>query len=220
MYSFAQRDDTTVLDEPFYAFYLRTSGADHPGKDAVMQSQSCDEEQVKREIFSMRDKPVIFIKNMSHHLEVMNEDFLNDVVNVFFIRNPRQILASYSQVIEKPTMRDIGVEYQYNLFNRLAKQNKNPIVLDSNLLLEDPREVLTKLCSHIGITFQKDMLTWPAGPKLYDGNWAPYWYSNVHKTTGFEKQATSSRPLPEHLNELCDQATRLYQKLVPFSLKP
>ena len=82
MYSFAQRDDTTVLDEPFYAYYLVISGADHPGKDDVIRNQPIREEDVKKEIFSIQDKPVVFIKNMSHHLEVMDESFLDDVVNV------------------------------------------------------------------------------------------------------------------------------------------
>src|SRR5688572_9260510 len=108
MYSFAQRNDTVVLDEPFYAYYLVTSGANHPGKEEVMRSQANKQEDVKREIFSIRDKPVVFIKNMSHHLEVMDESFVEQTINIFFIRNPRQVISSYAEVIEKPVMRDIG----------------------------------------------------------------------------------------------------------------
>ena len=36
LYSFAQRADTRAVDEPLYAHYLRVSGADHPGRDAVL----------------------------------------------------------------------------------------------------------------------------------------------------------------------------------------
>lgn len=220
MYSFAQRDDTRVLDEPFYAFYLLVSGANHPGKDDVIRDQPNREEDVKKQIFAIQDKPVVFIKNMSHHLEVMDESFLDDVVNVFFIRNPKQIIASYAQVIEKPVMRDIGVEYQFNLWQRLVKKNQDPIVLDAGYLLENPESVLTQLCERVGIPFQRSMLTWPGGPKPYDGIWAPHWYSNVHRSTGFEKQSTSSRLLPSHLEELYQDAKLLYEKLLPFSLKP
>src|SRR6188768_283736 len=87
MYSFAQRSDTTVYDEPFYAYYLITSGADHPGKADVIRSQPNKQEDVMKQILSTNDKPVIFIKNMSHHLEVMDQSFSDDVINVFFIRN-------------------------------------------------------------------------------------------------------------------------------------
>ena len=220
MYSFAQRSDTVVLDEPFYAFYLITSGANHPGRDEVLRSQSNSEEAVKKEIFSIRDKEVIFIKNMSHHLEVMDESFVDDVVNVFFIRDPRQIIASYAQVIDKPVMRDIGAEYQFNLWQKLVDRKQDPIVLDAGNLLKAPRLVLQRLCERIGIPFEESMMKWPAGPKPYDGVWAPHWYSNVHRSTGFEPQASSSRPLPSHLEDLYQQAKALYEKLLPFSIKP
>ena len=32
MRSFENREDTFVIDEPFYAFYLSHSGFNHPGK--------------------------------------------------------------------------------------------------------------------------------------------------------------------------------------------
>ncbi len=165
MYSFAQRSDTVVLDEPFYAFYLLTSGANHPGREDVLRSQPNSEEAVKKEIFSISDKEVVFIKNMSHHLEVMDESFVDDVVNVFFIRDPRQIIASYAQVIDKPVMRDIGVEYQFNLWQKLVDRKQNPIVLDAGNLLKNPHSVLQKLCERIGIPFEESMMKWPAGPE-------------------------------------------------------
>lgn len=28
---------------------------------------------------------------------------------------------------------------------------------------------------------------WEPGPKPFDGMWAPYWYKNTHKSTGFEQ---------------------------------
>lgn len=220
MYSFAQRDDTVVLDEPFYAYYLVTSGADHPGKDEVIKSQPTRQEDVIEQIRAIREKPVVFIKNMSHHLEVMDESFVHDVVNIFFIRDPRQIISSYSQVIEQPVMRDIGMEYQYTLYHRLRTMNLDPIVLDARYLVEDPEGVLKRLCERIGIPFQHAMLHWKAGPKPYDGVWAPFWYDNVHRSTGFEKQKTSERPLPDHLLDLYQRARHLYEKLLPFSLKP
>ena len=42
MYSFAQRDDVRVIDEPLYGHYLTVSGADHPGRDAVIAAMNCD----------------------------------------------------------------------------------------------------------------------------------------------------------------------------------
>ena len=50
MYSFAQRADTRVVDEPLYAHYLRVSGADHPGREEVLAALDQDGERVVREV--------------------------------------------------------------------------------------------------------------------------------------------------------------------------
>jgi hypothetical protein len=219
MYSFAQRQDTVVLDEPFYAFYLNKSGAEHPGKEEVMKDQPIDETEVLKSIFGDWGKDVLFIKNMAHHIELMDEQYLNDVTNIFLIRNPTQIIASYAQVIENPVMRDIGIEYQYHLFNRLVERGQQPLVVDSGVILENPKKVLEKICTTSGIPFTMDMLQWPSGPKSYDGVWAKHWYANVHASTGFERQPTSTRTLSRHLEPLNAKAHHFYEKLLAFSIK-
>lgn len=219
MYSFAQRSDTAVADEPFYALYFSKTDADHPGKSDVLKIQSADEEKVKAEVFRQHDKPVSFIKNMAHHIEVMvDRRFLSKCINIFLIRNPKQIIASYAQVIEKPVMRDIGIEYEWKLFNELS--DPDSIVLDSGLLLENPESVLKQVCERAGISFEKQMLQWQPGPKKYDGVWAPHWYANVHKSSGFEKQSTSERLLPDHLKSLAEEANTYYQKLLQHAIRP
>ncbi len=220
MYSFAQRIDTTVLDEPFYAFYLHKSGVIHPGGEDVLKSQPLDEIAVATSMFEEQTRPVLFIKNMAHHLELTDQRFLEDVTNIFLIRNPRQILASYAQVIETPTLRDIGIEYQLKLFHDLRAKGHQPTVVDSGHILENPESVLRQVCQRVGITFTKDMLQWEPGPKPYDGIWAKHWYANVHKSTGFDRQPTSNRPLPIHLEDVCHKAQYCYDKLVSFSLRP
>jgi hypothetical protein len=218
MYSFAQRTDTNVLDEPFYAVYLAKSGANHPGREDVLNALPDTEEEVRNLITSKNDK-VLFVKNMAHHMEVLNTPWINGAVNIFLIRNPRQIIASYAEVIQTPTMRDIGIEYQHRLFSELQRNGEQLIVLDTGLLLENPAAVLAKLCKCCELVFEQRMLHWPPGPKPYDGIWAKYWYTNVHGSTGFTKQKTSSRDLPHHLKVLCNEALSFYEKLLPFSLK-
>jgi hypothetical protein len=219
MYSFAQRTDTLVVDEPYYAFYLTKTGIDHPGKADVLKAQPANEKDVNQTLFKDYSKPVLFIKNMAHHIEVLDDlSFLQNCVNIFLIRNPKQIIASYAQVIKNPVMRDIGMEYEYNLFEKVKHQN--PIVIDSGLLLDNPEFVLAQVCERSGLPFEKNMLHWKAGPKSYDGVWAPHWYKNVHESTGFEKQPTSERPLPAHLNSLSERADEYYQKLLLHAIKP
>ena len=42
MRSWGNRPDTVVIDEPFYAYYLKTTGRKHPGADDVIASGETD----------------------------------------------------------------------------------------------------------------------------------------------------------------------------------
>lgn len=219
MYSFAQRPDTTVVDEPFYAYYLHETGIVHPGREDVLKSQSRSQYAVRISLEKM-NRNILFIKNMAHHMAIMDQSFVDNVTNLFLIRNPSQIIASYANVIEAPTLQDIGIAYQYELFTRLLSEGRHPVVLDTGLLLADPESVLRQVCERLGIAFFTEMLKWPSGPKPYDGVWAPHWYANVHRSTGFERQPTSSRQLPPGLYDLNEQAQFYYEALTPFALRP
>ncbi len=219
MYSFAQRRDTRVVDEPFYALYLLKTNANHPAKEDVLNAQPTGENAVRKQLEDLHDREVLFIKNMAHHMEVLSNPLIDGTVNVFLIRDPRLILSSYTQVIEKPALRDIALAFQCELFDLLRKRGQTAIVVDSARLLENPEVVLTKLCQKCGISFDRSMLKWPAGPKPYDGVWAKYWYSNVHRSEGFNTNITQSRQLPDYLVPVYQQARRYYEKLRAFSLK-
>jgi hypothetical protein len=220
MYSFAQRPDTIAFDEPLYAHYLRVTGIDHPGKEEVLASQENDGEKVVKEIIlGEYTKPVAFFKQMTHHLVELSEDFLGKVYNILFIRDPKQIISSYAQVRPNVTMQDIGIEKQWHLFNSLKEKNYYCIVLDSNEILKATEKALCSLCDALEIPFYKEMLHWKAGPKKEDGVWAKYWYENVHKSTGFKKQKTSNRLLPEYLEPLYNESQKYYDLLYQHSIK-
>lgn len=220
MYSFAQRDDTIVVDEPLYAHYLKTSNSNHPGKKEILNAQFNDADKVVKEIIlGDYNKPVVFFKQMTHHLVNINLDFLSQTENIIFIRNPKQIIASYSQVRDDVTMQDIGIEMQSFLFNHFKQNNLSCIVLDSNEVLKSPVNVLQQLCDALKIPFTEKMLHWYAGPKPYDGVWAKYWYENVHQSTGFEKQKTSERSLPAKFEPLYNECKVFYEQLYPHSIK-
>jgi len=220
MYSFAQRPDTIVFDEPLYAHYLRVSGVEHPGQNEILQSQENDGDKVVHELMlGAFDKPVAFFKQMTHHLIQLNEDFLSEMKNIIFIRDPKQIISSYAQVRPGVNMQDIGIAKQSQLFDQLKKNNHHCVVLDSNEILKAPEIVLKKLCAALEIPFYNSMLHWPAGPKKEDGVWAKHWYDNVHKSTGFEKQQTSSRALPGYLEQLYNESKIYYDELFQHSIK-
>ena len=219
LYSFAQRPDCTVVDEPLYAHYLRLSGVEHPGREEILASQEQQGEKVvENVILGPYPTPVVFLKNMAHHLQELQPDFLLQMRNLFLIRHPRQIIASYAAVRPVVTLADIGLDRQWALYQWLLEQGRRPVVLDSNDLLADPPARLPRLCAALGLRWEPAMLQWPAGPRPEDGVWAPYWYNNVHRSTGFRKPSGPERPFPEKFQEVLDQAMILYHHLKNFSL--
>ena len=122
MYSFAQREDTQVFDEPLYAHYLKKTGANHPAREEVLQSLENDGNKVVQDIILQKSKKVLFHKLMTHFLVDIDTAFLSKVSNIIFIRNPKEIIASYSKVIPNPKLEDIGVKQQYELYLSLEKK--------------------------------------------------------------------------------------------------
>lgn len=220
MYSFAQREDTTVVDEPLYAHYLTSTDADeyHPGAEEIIADQLNDGEQVIRDvIFGEYETPVVFFKNMTHHLVDLDWSFMKETINVILTRDPRDMLPSYAQKVEQPTMRDVGYAKHLELLEYLITLGQEPLVIDSREVLINPKEKLSEICDTLEIPFDRAMLSWPAGPRPEDGVWAKYWYQNVHRSTGFQPYKPKTAPFPEHLKELLAECKPIYEKLVTRS---
>ncbi|MEO9868888.1 sulfotransferase-like domain-containing protein [Ekhidna sp.] len=220
MYSFAQHSKTKVLDEPFYAHYLIHIGLEHPGRKETIASMSANADKVLDEIQTLENHhEIVFIKNMAHHHEGLAWSYLTEMKNVFLIRDPKQLIASFAEVIHHPTLQDIGLKYEADLLDFMLETSKDkPIVIDSNDILKDPKVSLQNLCARLDIPFEERMLSWKKGPIPEDGTWAKYWYKNVHNSTGFAKQKTSERSLPPHCQALYEESTPYYEKLKEFSL--
>lgn len=222
MYSFAQRSDTTVVDEPLYAHYLASGAAavEHPGTAEVLASQSANGEEVVRKVLMGHyDKPVVAFKQMTHHLVNLDLDFLKEMDNVLLIRDPRAILVSYAKVIPNPGMRDVGVEQQAELFDFLQEAGALRAVVDARQLLLNPSRVLGELCERLDLPFEENMLRWEAGPRPEDGVWAKYWYGNVHRSTGFQPYREDPTPLPAHLEPLAETCRPFYENLFQYAIK-
>ncbi len=220
MYSWAQRKDTTVIDEPLYAFYLHSTKTNHPGRDEIISTMETNPKKVIDTVFfGDYDSDLVFIKHMAHHTLNIDLEFISKLKNIFFIRDPRQIIASYAEVVQQPGINDIGILMQSGVFKYATSRGYSAYVLDSGELLKNPAKVLNTLCEQLEIPFDPRMLHWPAGPKAEDGIWAKYWYKNVHTTTGFEKQPTSERGLPEQLIPLYEEAKPVYDQLYKYAIK-
>ena len=214
MYSFRQRPDTRVVDEPLYGHYLKATDADHPGAEEVIEAMDHDGERVVREvILGPCETPVLFFKNMAHHLAGLDRTFLAEITNVLLTRDPREMLPSLAKQLPSPALRDTGLREQVEILEAALQSGKLPIVLDARELLLDPADVLQQTCERLGIPFDEAMLRWHAGPKPEDGIWAKHWYRNVHASTGFGEYRPKPEPFPTELDPLLRDCLPLYEEL-------
>ena len=222
MYAFAARGDCAVWDEPFYAAYLKATGIDHPMKDEIIAAGMTDPKAVAAACLGpIPQKQTLFYqKHMTlHMIPEFDRGFMRGLTNVFLIRHPARVVASYSKKRESPTLADIGFVQQAELFDEVAGwMGRAPIVIDSADIRGTPRETLGKLCAALGIAFTDKMLRWAAGPKPYDGVWAPHWYNAVHASTGFDEPEGPLPDLPADYARLVDQALPHYERLAALKL--
>ena len=219
MYSWRQRPDTTGVDEPLYAHYLSHDDRSHPEADAVIASQSTDADAVIRDVvLGACSTPVLYVKQMAHHLRGVDRSHLRHTENIILTRDPRDMLASLSVQLPHCDLTDTGLVECVELLDAVLAEGGRPLVIDSQTLLRDPAGVLTQVCEHVDLAFDPAMLSWPAGPKPEDGVWAPHWYANVHESTGFAAPRPQQRTVPVRLQPVLDEAIPLYERLTEYAV--
>lgn len=219
MYSFGARADCNVMDEPFYAAYLATTGLNHPMRDAILKSQPVDPKTVETSLLEPISVPFSYQKHMTQHMiSGMPRTWMRDVINVFLIRHPARVVASYAAKREGPILDDIGFVQQAELYDHAQSLGQSPIVIDSADIRRDPATKMKQLCAELGLPWDPKMLNWPKGGHAADGVWASHWYGAVHGSTGF---AGAEGPLPDlspEYQEIVAQALPYYDRLAAVKI--
>jgi len=224
MYSWRQRADTTVVDEPLYGYYLASTRRNHPGRDEVIASQSTNAvDVIENVILAPYETPVVVFKQMAKHLAgidpaLVDQAFFRQGANVLLTRDPFDMLTSFQVRVPDATVDDTGFVEMVDILDRLLASGHEPIVLDSKLLLLDPESVLREMCQRLSVSFDQAMLSWPPGPKPEDGVWAKHWYHRVHESTGWAEWSPKSVTLLPHLQTVLDEVEPLYQRLQPYCI--
>ncbi len=222
MRSFENRPDTFVSDEPFYGYFLYSSGIKHPGRDEILASMTCDYIKVMDEIIGSipNNKKIWYQKHMAHHLPMELEfGWVDQLQNCFLIRDPKEVILSYRKTFISVDIKLLGYARQLELFQYLTdEKGLEPPVVDARDILENPRGVLDKLCQALAIPFMDEMLSWPAGPRETDGIWAKYWYRNVEESTGFQAYVKENKKLPPELTKFYTECRVYYDILHQYRI--
>ncbi|CAA2988324.1 branched-chain-amino-acid aminotransferase 1 [Olea europaea subsp. europaea] len=220
MYSFAQRDDMEVLDEPLYANFLRVTGVERPYREELLSKMDSDGNKVVKEIiFGPGQKKYRYCKHIAkQRLPGLTDELLKKGKHFILIRNPLNILPSFEKVVA-PSFLELGLASLVSVYSELCELGKPPHIIDATALQENPEAALRGLCEDLNIPFQASMLKWEAGPKSVDGIWAPWWYNRVHNSTGFAPPRKYPSPFPSSLYDLLEQSLPFYNMLRHHELK-
>lgn len=219
MRSWGSRSDCVVLDEPLYAFYLTHVDIDHPGHNEIVASQPTDWPMVVDALTTAAlpdGATVLYQKHMTHHvLPDIDRARLAPLRHAFLIRDPAEVLRSYARVRGEPTLEDLGLPQQVELFERFGGP-----VIDARDVLKSPEPALRALCTALGVAYDPAMTSWPAGPHDSDGVWAKHWYDSVWSSTGFAPYIPNDEPLAVRLLPLLDRCRPYYDALAAHRLQP
>lgn len=217
MRAFENRMDTCVSDEPLYAHYLKKTRLAHPGAEDVISSQDTKWASLTETLSGAPPEkvPIWYQKHMTHHLlPGYDLSWVDTLQNCFLIRDPREVVASYTRTRGTASLEELGYTQQYQLFDRLrTSTGSTPLVLDAKDVLLDPPQMLEALCAYVGIPMDSRMLSWAKGPRESDGVWGPYWYANVWQSTGFQAYRPKAAVYDERFQPVVDEAMPIYRAL-------
>ena len=221
MRSFASRNDCSVVDEPFYAAYLKVSGREHPMKDLILKTYNIDPGRVA---YNCVSGSVItrlqYQKHMTHHmLDTFDRSFVYSVNNAFLIRSPEKVIKSFGKKIIDFSLVDLGYIQQLDLFNMICdKIGTAPPVIDADDLCSSPAIILKSLCKKLGIQYSEKMLSWGEGPHSYDGVWGRYWYKSVNQSCGFSTPKENFEELSIFQNNMIIEANQYFDQLNQYKI--
>lgn len=196
MYSFAQHPlvEECVLDEPFYAHYLQCTGVQRPYTDLVMASQSSDPNEIISDLIERKADEaksmghVLFIKHIGKQIKGLSDEAMERLItnnnqpstvrHFILLRRPDKVLRSFHRVLGMAgaTVEETGLKELAEVYSACQRfTGIPPTILSSERLQADPSAQLESLCDALGLPWSERMLSWPSGPKQYDGVWAP-WY--------------------------------------------
>ena len=224
MRSFENRTDTTVIDEPFYAHFLKQTNLNHPGRDEIISTQDSNWDSIVKRITGPipQNKSIWYQKHMAqHNLEGCDITWIKNFQNCILIRDPKYVIPSYNKEHSLSDEKLLGYSQQLDLIQMLEdEKGVTPPIFDATDILKSPEQALKKICISVGISFSDKMLKWPRGKRKSDGIWAKYWYGNVENSSGFKPFQKKNIIIDKELIPLYDKCLEgynsMYEKRINF----
>ncbi len=220
MRAWENRSDSSVWDEPFYAYYLAQTGFDHPMANEIVERYGDNLPEILSNLGVVPKTGLHYQKHISTHLlPHIPLDWISGLQHMFLIRHPEHMIASYAVKHHTVTARDLGLAELARIYQAVVDSGYKPLVIDSARFLTEPETHLRAMCAAINIEFEQSMLSWPAGPRDSDGLWHAHWYDSVKKSTGFGPPRTKVQSLNDKQKAVVEECMPYYNTLSEHALE-
>ncbi len=234
-----------VIDEPLYARHLHDCphiGRPYREKVLAEQPHHSDLELCYKELSRQSPdpaRPVVFMKHMTKQFPGLKleqppssctkaaNSIINNDKHIILLRDPISVIQSWSEAVKAgaagaTTLEELGLCEMIQLYSILTGSGKawhgnNVVVIDSSAILENPERVLTAALKKLGLEFSSKMLSWPSGPKTFDGCWAPHWYTSAHASNGWSKPLPSYKTLDPLYLPIYRLALPMYTTMLSYA---
>ena len=186
-----ERGDFKAFHEPFaYLYYVHDKKGSVPFMK-VDPNHPTSFADTKKMILDAADENPVCFKDMAYYVGdyiFEDDEFLNRMTNVFMIRDVEKTVLSYYKVDPNVDRDEIGFEYLFKIFRKVADLNNNqpPPVIVAEDLENDPEGTVKALCEKIDIPFMPESLSWEARPPEEMKDWDE-WHKDLFSSTGIQK---------------------------------
>ena len=177
----------------------------------------------------------VFSKN---HAYFIAENYKNYTVggfsswkHTFLIRNPYKSVPSLYKARHESGFTGFPetgyFKELYEMYETVRLVHPNPVVIDADDLLSDPRGIMQQYCCSTGLPFNDGMLTWTPGVVA---DWAKFWHykvwhgaammsSGFMKPTVIQKQSDEAASLPREVQDAVEKALPFYEAMYAVRMK-
>ena len=230
-----ERGDLDCVHEPFLHYYY------HRRSRRSLPHFSSDEQWpssyagVRDLILERAERAPVFATDMSYYVmpELIDDSrFCRRIRHCFLIRNPLHSILSYYRLDPGVTLREIGLEAQWQQHCLLRDSGIAPVpVIEAEAVQADAAGMMRRLCAELDLDFREQALHWAPGEVPQDWEHVEGWHRSVGESSGIRApRADEAARIRQDFDKLCVRAPQLrdylehhlpfYRQLQQYSLQP
>ena len=215
-----ERGDFKIFHEPFSDLYYnhdkKAAAVGYNSQYKFTPSYSNIKEYLLKQ-FKTNEQS--FIKDMAYHCwDYIEKDFewISNLKAVFLFRNPELSIASHYAMNKELLCDEVGYDKLWKLYKKFKAAGKNPLLIKSKELTENPEKILSQFEDYFKLSSKKEALNWEKeAPKEWN-TWSE-WHKDAAESKGIQKKQKKYEHTihnNDKLKEYWEFHMPYYQKLI------